>query len=73
MTVYGAGALSLGKIGTSMGWILFVSSMIIVANILGTLTGEWKGSGTKSLLIMAAGIVTLMAAIIVVGTAGTSA
>lgn len=73
MTAYGAGALSLGKMGTSMGWILFVSSMIIVANILGTLTGEWKGSRAKTLLIMVAGITTLMAAIIVVGMAGTSA
>lgn len=73
MTAYGAGALSLGKIGTSMGWILFVSFMIIVANILGALTGEWKGARVKALLIMTAGIATLMAAIIMVGMAGSPA
>jgi hypothetical protein len=72
MTAYGAGALSLGKIGTSTGWILFVSFMIIVANVSGALTGEWKGSRPKTLLIMTAGIATLMTAIIVVGMAGAS-
>lgn len=73
MAAYGAGALSMGKMGTSMGWILFLSSMIIVANVLGALTGEWKGARVKTLAIMAAGIVILMIAIVVVGTAGTSA
>jgi len=72
MAAYGAGALSLGKLGTSMGWILFVASMIIVANVSGALTGEWKGSSPRTLAIMAAGIATLMAAIVVVGTSGGS-
>jgi L-rhamnose-H+ transport protein len=70
MAAYGAGALSMGKLGTSVGWILFLTSMIVVANILGALTGEWKGADAKTLGIMAAGIMILMAAIVVVGTAG---
>jgi len=70
MAAYGAGALSLGKLGTSMGWILFIASMIIVANVSGALTGEWKGSSPRTLGIMAAGIATLMIAIIVVGMTG---
>jgi L-rhamnose-H+ transport protein len=73
MAAYGAGALSMGKMGTSMGWILFVSSMIMVANVLGLMTGEWKGARPKTLAIMAAGIAVLLVAIVVVGTAGTSA
>jgi L-rhamnose-H+ transport protein len=72
MAAYGAGALSMGKLGTSVGWILFLSSMIIVANALGALTGEWKGAEAKTLAIMAVGIAILMVAIVVVGTAGTS-
>ena len=70
MAAYGAGALSLGKLETSMGWILFVASMIIVANVSGALAGEWKGSSPKTLGIMAAGIAILMIAIVVVGMAG---
>lgn len=73
MAAYGAGALSLGKLGTSMGWILFVASMIVVANVSGALTGEWKGSSPRTLGIMAAGIAILMIAILVVGTAGKPA
>jgi L-rhamnose-H+ transport protein len=73
MAAYGAGAISLGKLGTSVGWVLFMASMIIVANVLGALTGEWKGSSARTLGIMAAGIVVLMIAIVVVGIAGGSA
>jgi hypothetical protein len=73
MAAYGAGALSLGKLGTSLGWILFVASMIIVANVSGALTGEWRGSSPRTLRIMAAGIATLIIAIIVVGLGGGAA
>lgn len=68
MAAYGAGALSLGRLGASIGWILFSSCMIIVANVLGAFTGEWKGAPTKARAIMAAGIVILTVAIAVVGT-----
>lgn len=71
MVAYGAGALSLGKLGTSMGWILFISCMIAVANLLGLLTGEWKGANRRSLGIMGAGICILLLSIVVVGTAGS--
>lgn len=69
MAAYGAGALSLGRLGPSTGWILFTSVMIIVANVAGALTDEWKGARAKTVAIMAIGIAILMAAIIVVGTA----
>jgi L-rhamnose-H+ transport protein len=71
MAAYGAGALALGKLGTSMGWILFMCSMIISGNVLGVLTGEWKGSSTRTMAIMAGGIAILMAAVILVGMFGT--
>jgi L-rhamnose-H+ transport protein len=69
MTSYGVGALSLGRLGTSIGWILFSSSMIIVANVLGVFTGEWKGAPAKAGAIMTAGIAILTIAIAFVGTA----
>lgn len=72
MAAYGSGALALGKLGTSMGWILFMSSMIMTANILGLLTQEWEGSGRRTMKIMATGVLILMLAIVVVGTAGIS-
>lgn len=71
MAAYGSGALALGKLGTSMGWILFMSSMIMTANILGVLTREWEGSSRRTMTIMAVGVVILVLAIVVVGTTGT--
>ena len=69
MTSYGVGALSLGRLGTAIGWVLFSSSMIIVANVLGLFTGEWKGASVKAGVIMAVGIAILTVAIAVVGAA----
>jgi L-rhamnose-H+ transport protein len=70
MALYGAGALALGSFGTSMGFILFMSSMVITANVLGVLTGEWKGASRRTMVLMAAGIAVLLLAIVVVGMAG---
>jgi L-rhamnose-proton symport protein (RhaT) len=70
MAAYGAGALAMGKLGTSMGWILFMASMIAVANILGALTGEWKGASRRTLGIMGVGVLILLFSIVVVGMAG---
>jgi L-rhamnose-H+ transport protein len=72
MGAYGSGALTLGTLGTSMGWILFMSSMVMTANILGLLTQEWEGASRRAIAIMAVGIAILLLAIVVVGTAGNS-
>jgi hypothetical protein len=55
---------------TVIGLGLCIASMIIVANVSGARTGEWKGSSLRTLWIMAAGIPTLMIVIMVVGMAG---
>jgi L-rhamnose-H+ transport protein len=70
MGAYGSGALILGALGTSMGWIIFMSSMIMTANLLGFLTGEWEGASRRTILIMTFGLAILLLAIVVVGTAG---
>lgn len=72
MASYGAGALALGKLGTSMGWILFMCSNIITGNVLGVLTGEWKGAGGRTMTIMACGVAILLGAVILVGMSGAA-
>ncbi len=67
MTLYGSGANRLGELGSSVGWAILVSSMVIVANILGVVTGEWKDSGSKPLGRMGVGLVLLILAIFVIG------
>jgi L-rhamnose-H+ transport protein len=72
MAAYGTGALAMGKIGTSVGWVLFMTSMIISGNLLGLLTGEWKGSSKKCLATMIAGVAILILAVVLAGTSGTA-
>ena len=46
--LYGVGAYFLGDLGTSLGYALFMSISIIIANLLGFISGEWKGASQKS-------------------------
>ena len=72
MAAYGAGALVFGKLGTSMGWVIFVSAIILFGNLLGLMTGEWKGSSRRTLATMMTGIVILIVAVVVAGSSGAT-
>ena len=50
----------LGNLGVSVGYAAFMSFAIIVGNIHGFRTGEWKGAPPKSVKWIVAGIVTLV-------------
>jgi len=58
--LFGVGANKLGELGPSVGYAVFMSFAIIVGNINGFLTGEWKGACKKSGCWIVAGIVVLM-------------
>jgi len=57
---YGVGASKLGTIGAAVGYAVFMSFAIMVGNINGFLTGEWKGASKKSVAWIIGGIVILM-------------
>lgn len=65
--LYGAGAANLGVLGPSLGWPIMVSSMIIIANIWGAVTGEWKGVSSAPIKYQLTGILFLILAIIIIG------
>ena len=44
-----------------------MSSMVIVANLWGVVTGEWNKSGRKPLRVMGVGVLILIVAIFVIG------
>ena len=67
MALYGSGANHLGPIGSSVGWAILMSSMVIVANVWGVVTGEWKKSGRKPLQVMGFGVLALTVAIFAIG------
>jgi L-rhamnose-H+ transport protein len=54
------GASNLGKLGVAVGYAVFMSFAIIVGNVNGFLTGEWKGASKASISWLAAGILVLV-------------
>jgi L-rhamnose-H+ transport protein len=67
--LYAPGTRRLGSLGTSVGWAVMMSTMVITANILGFITGEWKGASRKAYSLAVAGVVILILAIGVMGYA----
>lgn len=66
MSIYGIGTAIMGPLGKVVGWPVFMSVVIVTANVNGLLSGEWKGAKTSSLALAWAGIALLVIAIIVV-------
>jgi len=61
--LYGAGARTLGHLGPSLGWAILMSSMVLVANVSGLLTGEWDAAPRQSKRQLFLGILVLLVAI----------
>jgi L-rhamnose-H+ transport protein len=70
--IYGVASGRLGELGPILGWPFFMSLIVIVASILGIVTGEWKGAGKAPLRIQLTGVAILVVAVIVLSTAGRS-
>lgn len=71
MALYGAGANRLGDLGSSLGWAILMSSMVLVANLLGVLTGEWRGSPLEARRQLGLGLALLLVAIAGLGYANS--
>lgn len=63
ISLYGSGARKLGPLGSSLGWAIFMTSMVIVANLFGLLTGEWRKAPLRSRQKLMISIVLLVLAI----------
>jgi L-rhamnose-H+ transport protein len=62
---YGMGASKLGNGASS--WILHMSFIILVANIWGFVSKEWKGVSTKTRNTIIAGVVVIILSVLIVG------
>ncbi|MHC4620699.1 MAG: L-rhamnose-proton symporter family protein [Planctomycetota bacterium] len=69
VALFGVAAANMGDLGTSIGWAIINSASIFWANILGILTGEWKGTTNKTLTTMIVGLAVLLLGICTVGWA----
>jgi hypothetical protein len=59
---YGMGAYYLGRLGTSVGWVFNIALSLLVANILGFITREWKGAPKASTRTLFVGLSVLVVA-----------
>lgn len=62
---YGMGESKLGNGASS--WILHMTFIILIANMWGLGSGEWKGVSKKARFLLLAGVATMIVAVLVVG------
>jgi L-rhamnose-H+ transport protein len=63
---YGAGASNLGKLGAAVGWLILMATTVLVGNVWGIVTGEWKGSSPKVRRLMVQGLLLLIGSVVLV-------
>ena len=63
---YGLAASNLGRLGTTVGWLIFVSSAILTGNLWGIVTGEWEGVSKETRNQMLKGSLLLIGAVVMV-------
>jgi L-rhamnose-H+ transport protein len=64
--LYSVGATLLGSWGVVVGWVLFMSSLILTGNLWGIFRGEWKGAPSSARALLNRGLAVLMVAIVIV-------
>jgi L-rhamnose-H+ transport protein len=68
--LYSISTVKLGDLGTSIGWPLFLASIVVASTRCGALTGEWARTGTRPIRTMIAGVGFLVLAIAILSYAG---
>ena len=68
---YGWAASALGSIGSTVGWIIFMSGAILMANFWGMMAGEWKGTSKQAKKYMLFGSLLLILTFILVSYGGS--
>lgn len=71
IALYGRAAVLMGSLGGSAGWGLYMGMVIVISNVWGFVTGEWRGVHGKPVKLITVGIVLLLAAIAILGYAAT--
>ena len=68
--IYGNAVTRLGELGASVGWAVLQSITVATGAALGFVTGEWQSAGRRIIGRLVAGLVCLIAGIMIVVTAG---
>lgn len=66
ISFYGIGASNLGKLGTTVAWLVFIATGILVANVWGLVCGEWRAAPERAGQLMQMGCALLAISIALV-------
>ena len=66
ITFYGIGASNLGKLGTTVAWLVFIAAGILTANFWGVITGEWMDAPQSARRKMVLGPAVLFVSVLLV-------
>ena len=69
ITLYGAGASQLGKLGTTIGWLILMAVTVIIGNLWGLITGEWEQAPVEAKQKMTRGLFFMFLSVVIVGVA----
>lgn len=67
--LYGIGSTTLGDMGTVIGWPILMTTMVLVANLWGLVTGEWKNADRRAFGYLGAGLAIMVCALVMMGVA----
>jgi len=67
IALYGRAAGMMGNLGGSAGWGVYMGMVIVISNVWGFVTGEWKGAQGRPVRIMIVGMMLLLLAIALIG------
>ena len=70
IVLYSISTVKLGALGPSIGWPLFLASIVVASTVFGALTGEWARTGTRPIRTMILGVSFLVLAIAILSYAG---
>ncbi len=65
--LYGAGASHMGDLGTTVAWLVLMAVTVVVGNLWGILSGEWRGADPRAVKKMTWGTLLLLGSVIIVG------
>jgi L-rhamnose-H+ transport protein len=68
--LYGVGKTQVGELGASICWPIFMTITVVVANVWGLVTGEWKNADRRAFHYLGAGIALIITAAVVITFAG---
>lgn len=71
IALYGRAAVLMGDLGGSAGWGLYMGVVILISNVWGFVTGEWRGIHGRPIRLIIIGVVLLLIAICIIGYATT--